>query len=78
MERIGTISKLSLFWADCYRLLRLAMQAGLTMRMWRHRMLYRQHLRGLEDHLLDDLGLTRAEAEREAARPFWQRGWRDD
>ncbi|HAM48359.1 MAG TPA: DUF1127 domain-containing protein [Alphaproteobacteria bacterium] len=48
------------------------------MRMWRHRVLYRQHLRGLDDHLLDDLGLTRAEAEREAARPFWQRGWRDD
>lgn len=55
-----------------------AMQAGTTVRMWRHRALYRHHLRGLDDHLLSDLGLTRAQAEREAARPFWQRGWCDD
>lgn len=35
--------------------------------------LYRQrrHLDALEDHLLDDIGLTRAEASQEAARPVW-------
>ncbi len=31
----------------------------------------RRALAGLSDHLLDDVGLTRAEAQREAARPVW-------
>lgn len=78
MDKTGTISKLSLFLAGYYRLLRAVVQTGITVRMWRHRVLYRHHLRELDDHLLSDLGLTRAEAEREAARPFWQRGWCDD
>ena len=31
----------------------------------------RQALRELDDHLLKDIGLSRADAEREARRPFW-------
>ncbi len=35
--------------------------------------LFRQRtaLRELDDHLLEDIGVTRAEAEKEAARPAW-------
>jgi uncharacterized protein YjiS (DUF1127 family) len=32
----------------------------------------RQALLELEDHLLDDLGLTREQAEQEARKPFWK------
>ena len=31
----------------------------------------RRHLARLDDHLLRDIGLTRAEAERECLRPAW-------
>lgn len=38
----------------------------------------REDLAGMEDHRLQDLGLTRVEADREAARPMWDapRHWR--
>jgi uncharacterized protein YjiS (DUF1127 family) len=32
----------------------------------------RQTLDGLDDHMLRDIGLTRAEAQREASKFFWQ------
>ena len=32
----------------------------------------RQALADLEDRLLDDIGITREEAEREARKPFWK------
>lgn len=32
----------------------------------------RQALRGMPEHLLKDMGLSRADAEREAAKPFWK------
>jgi uncharacterized protein YjiS (DUF1127 family) len=38
---------------------------------WRRRSLARHELRGLSDATLRDLGLTRIDAEREAAKPFW-------
>lgn len=38
---------------------------------WEERRRTRQHLNNLEDHLLDDIGLTRHQADKEAARPFW-------
>jgi uncharacterized protein YjiS (DUF1127 family) len=31
----------------------------------------RRALLALSDHMLKDIGITRAEAEREASRPFW-------
>ena len=31
----------------------------------------RHHLRRLDDHLLKDLGLSRADVEGEAGKPFW-------
>ena len=39
-------------------------------RWWRIRR-ERQQLLGLSDHMLRDIGLTRAEARQEASRPFW-------
>lgn len=39
-------------------------------RWWRIRRERRQLLE-LDDHMLRDVGLTRAQARREAARPFW-------
>ena len=39
---------------------------------WETRRRTRMHLLELDDHLLRDVGLTRAQAEAEAARSFWQ------
>jgi uncharacterized protein YjiS (DUF1127 family) len=59
------VSALSLAYEAIHRLC-----AGLARchARWRQR----QALRALDDRLLRDIGLTRAEAEREARKPFWQ------
>ena len=46
---------------------------GLTMVVlnWEMRHRTRQSLAKLEDHLLDDIGLNRFEAQEEWAKPFW-------
>jgi len=44
---------------------------GLT--TWRNRSVMRQHLLNMNDHMLQDLGLTRADAMREANKPVWER-----
>jgi len=48
--------------------------AGLraTLAEWRRRRLARAELARMSDRDLRDLGITRAEAEREAAMPFWR------
>jgi uncharacterized protein YjiS (DUF1127 family) len=43
--------------------------------VWRQRSRYRRELARLRrsgPHLIDDIGLSQAEAEREAAKPFWR------
>ena len=40
--------------------------------LWQERAAQRHALAGLDDHLLKDLGLTRAEALCEADKPFWR------
>lgn len=42
-----------------------------TMAAWSARRRQRQALSELDDHILKDIGLTREQAQREAARPFW-------
>jgi uncharacterized protein YjiS (DUF1127 family) len=42
------------------------------MRTWYRRARERRALAELDDHLLRDCGLSRAEARREAAKPFWR------
>jgi uncharacterized protein YjiS (DUF1127 family) len=44
-----------------------------TLRVWRARRRQRQTLAALNDHLLNDIGVSRNEARREAAKPFWRR-----
>ena len=39
---------------------------------WAERRRSRVALGKLEDHLLEDIGVTRAQARKEAQRPFWQ------
>ena len=40
--------------------------------VWAGRSRQRRALRGLDDRLLDDIGLTRAQAQHEASKLFWQ------
>ena len=46
-----------------------ALQALLV---WQERARQRRHLASLDDRLLRDMGLSRADAERESALPFWR------
>lgn len=39
---------------------------------WRHRRRSRLDLLALDDHLLKDIGLTRAQVHVEASKPFWR------
>jgi uncharacterized protein YjiS (DUF1127 family) len=47
---------------------------------WQEVARQRRALLALDERLLKDIGITRADAEREAGRPFWDRGqerWRN-
>ena len=43
-----------------------------TVVRWQQRYELRRHLLTLDDRLVEDFGLTPVDAEREAAKPFWQ------
>jgi len=45
---------------------------GGTIRLWRSRIRERQALDYADDHELYELGLSRWDAERDIARPFWR------
>jgi uncharacterized protein YjiS (DUF1127 family) len=40
--------------------------------LWQGRARQRAHLAALDDRLLRDIGLTRADVERELLKPFWR------
>ncbi|WP_366556101.1 DUF1127 domain-containing protein [Aquibaculum sediminis] len=40
--------------------------------IWTRRSQDRLHLKELDDHLLQDLGLSREQVEREISKPFWR------
>jgi uncharacterized protein YjiS (DUF1127 family) len=42
------------------------------MTTWRNRSVMRQHLLNMNDHMLQDIGLTRSDAMREATKPAWE------
>ena len=44
-----------------------------TLREWRRRARDRAQLARLDDHMLRDIGLTRADAEFLSNKPFWRR-----
>jgi uncharacterized protein YjiS (DUF1127 family) len=46
-------------------------RCGAVLRIWVARARQRRALRELDDRLLGDIGLTRVDAERECAKPFW-------
>lgn len=43
-----------------------------TLRLWRRRARQRLELQGLDDHILQDVGLTREQVLAEARKPFWR------
>ena len=43
-----------------------------TLLLWQERASQRRRLAELDGHMLKDLGITRGEAQMEAAKPFWQ------
>ena len=43
-----------------------------TIVVWQQRYELRQHLLEMDDRLLDDIGFSRVQANREAAKPFWK------
>lgn len=43
-----------------------------TLHLWQTRASQRRGLLGLDDRLLRDIGVTRAQAEEEARKPFWR------
>ena len=45
-----------------------------TLLRWHELARQRRALMGMDDHMLKDIGLSRADALREAERPFWDEG----
>ena len=49
------------------------MQRAVTLLLiWRERAQQRRDLQSLSDHMLRDIGLTRADVFAEASKPFWR------
>lgn len=44
-----------------------------TLLLWQTRAMQRRRLQELDDRLLRDVGLSRADVEHEAAKPFWRK-----
>lgn len=43
-----------------------------TLIAWQQRYELRRHLLEMDDHLLEDVGISRDQARQEAAKPFWR------
>jgi uncharacterized protein YjiS (DUF1127 family) len=50
----------------------LALRVAVTLAKWDRNAKTRHHLKELPDYLLDDIGLSREAASKEARRTFWQ------
>jgi uncharacterized protein YjiS (DUF1127 family) len=51
---------------------RAALAVAEVLLAWQERLRQRRHLSGLDDRLLKDIGLSRADVQREVEKPFWQ------
>ncbi len=49
-----------------------AVRAADLLATWRQRAADRQQLQGLDNHMLRDVGLSRADVEFEISKPFWR------
>jgi len=49
-----------------------AIRAAALLLTWQERAMQRYALASLDARMLDDIGLARADARREAAKPFWR------
>lgn len=59
--------------ARAWRWLSTALSHGVDgLLTWRERAQMRRHLLALDDRLLRDIGITRAQAHSEAEKPFWR------
>jgi uncharacterized protein YjiS (DUF1127 family) len=58
------------FWRG---LLRAPVKAIDLVLLWQERASQRTHLASLDNHALRDIGLSRADVERETSLPFWRR-----
>ncbi len=54
------------------RLCRDAVELLRLLLVWQDRERQRRHLRGVDDRMLKDMGLSRADVAHEAAKPFWR------
>lgn len=52
---------------------RLTEEAFSTVFEWQERARQRRHLSELDERMLQDIGVTRADVDREIAKPFWVR-----
>ncbi|MCF4165378.1 DUF1127 domain-containing protein [Zavarzinia compransoris] len=50
----------------------LAARAVTLLLTWQSRVMERNHLRMMDDRMLQDIGLSRADIEGEATKPFWK------
>ncbi len=48
------------------------MRTWSLIKVWDKRARQRHELKGLSDHTLNDIGVSRAEIDREAHKPFWK------
>ena len=55
-----------------HRLVGLPLAALETLLVWQERVSERRRLGQMDDRLLKDMGISRADAEREASVPFWR------
>lgn len=54
------------------RLRRAASSLFQVLLTWQERERQRRHLQGLDERMLKDIGLSRADVENEATKPFWR------
>ena len=49
-----------------------AAQVAATLTLWQQRVQERRELASLDDHMLADIGISRADVWREVHKPFWR------